>query len=163
MDLLPFDDYVRSLNRKRMSAGVLYRDENDRVLIVEPSYKEHWDIPGGACDEGEPPWRTAAREVREELGTDDRKPGDLIVIDYISADDRMPEGLAFIFDGGLISDDDVAQLDITDPEIVSVNLMPLDAAAPKLKPILARRVAAALDAAHSGRLVICEDGYPVGS
>ncbi|QXV57471.1 NUDIX hydrolase [Amycolatopsis sp. TNS106] len=162
MDLLPFDDYVRSLNRKRMSAGVLYRDENDRVLIVEPSYKEHWDIPGGACDKDEPPWRTADREIREELGIT-RPPGQLIVIDYIPADDRMPEGLAFIFDGGLISADDLARLDITDPEIVSVNLMPLNDAAPKLKPILARRVAAALDAAHAGRLVICEDGYPVGS
>ncbi|MFK0249620.1 NUDIX domain-containing protein [Amycolatopsis azurea] len=160
MDLLPFDDYVRSLNRKRMSAGVLYRDTSGRVLIVEPSYKDHWDIPGGACDEGEPPWRTAAREVGEELGTD-RKPGDLIVIDYIPADERMPEGMAFIFDGGEITDDDVAKLDIADPEIVSVHLVQLDEVAPKLKPILARRVAAALDAARSTKLVICEDGRPV--
>ncbi|OXM50314.1 NUDIX hydrolase [Amycolatopsis thailandensis] len=160
MDLLPFDDYVRSLNRKRMSAGVLYRDQNDRVLIVEPSYKERWDIPGGACEKDEPPWKTAVREVLEELGID-QPLGQLIIIDYIPADDRMPEGLAFIFDGGLISDEDVAQLNITDPEIVSARLMTLDDAAPKLKPILARRVAAALDAARSAKLVTCEDGRPV--
>ncbi|RSN26480.1 NUDIX hydrolase [Streptomyces sp. WAC 05977] len=160
MDLLPFDDYVRSLNRKRMSAGVVFHDPAGRVLIVEPSYKEHWDIPGGACDEGEPPWRTADREIREELGIA-RPPGQLIVIDYIPADDRMPEGMAFVFDGGEITDDDVAKLDLRDPEILSVSLVQLNDAATKLKPILARRIAAALDAARSAKLVICEDGRPV--
>ncbi|HET6286371.1 MAG TPA: NUDIX hydrolase [Amycolatopsis sp.] len=160
MDLLPFDDYVRSLNRKRMSAGVLFHDRTGRVLFVEPSYKPHWDIPGGACDEGEPPWRTADREIREELGII-RPPGQLIVIDYIPADDRMPEGMAFIFDGGEITDDDVAKLDISDPEVLSVSLVQLEDAAAKLKPILARRIAAALGAARSAKLVICEDGHPV--
>lgn len=140
-----------------MSAGVLFYDQAGRVLIVEPSYKEHWDIPGGACDEGEPPWRTADREIREELGIV-RPPGQLIVIDYIPANDRMPEGMAFIFDGGQITEDDVAKLHITDPEIVSVTLTPLAEAAQKLKPILGRRIAAALDAARSAKLVICEDG-----
>ncbi|HWD06711.1 MAG TPA: NUDIX hydrolase [Amycolatopsis sp.] len=49
-----------------MSAGTLIRDEVGRVLLVEPSYKKHWDIPGGACEEGEPPWRTARRERAED-------------------------------------------------------------------------------------------------
>lgn len=157
MDLLPFDDYVRSLNRKRMSAGVLFRDEADRVLFVEPSYKSHWDIPGGACEEGEPPWRTAARETSEEVGID-RPLGNLLVIDYIPDDSRMPEGMAFVFDGGLVTEAEIKALPITDPEILSVALLPLDTAAPRLKPILARRMASALDAAHAGELLICEDG-----
>lgn len=157
MDLLPFDDYVRSLNRKRMSAGVLFRDESDRVLFVEPSYKSHWDIPGGACEEGEPPWRTALREIAEEVGID-RPLGNLLVVDYIPEDSRMPEGMAYIFDGGYVSEAEVEALTITDPEIVSAALLPLDTAAPRLKPILARRIATALDAAHAGELLICEDG-----
>ncbi|MEV0066566.1 hypothetical protein [Amycolatopsis sp. NPDC050768] len=28
------------------------------MLVVEPSYKDHWEIPGGACEAGETPWRT---------------------------------------------------------------------------------------------------------
>ncbi|MGW4521340.1 NUDIX domain-containing protein [Amycolatopsis sp. NPDC004378] len=157
MDLLPFDEYVRSLNRKRMSAGVLFRDEADRVLFVEPSYKPHWDIPGGACEEGEPPWRTAAREVAEEVGID-RPLGNLLVIDYIPDDLRMPEGMAYVFDGGLVAEAEIKALKITDPEILSVELLPLDTAASRLKPILARRIAVALDAARAGELLICEDG-----
>lgn len=160
MDLLPFDEYVRSLNRKRMSAGVLYRDDHDRVLFVEPSYKPHWDIPGGACEEGEAPWRTAAREVSEEVGIDEPV-GELLVIDYIPANSRMPEGVAFVFDGGYVTESEVAARDITDPEILSMALLPLDIAEARLKPVLARRVAAALDAARSGKLLICEDGRPI--
>ncbi len=110
MELLPFDEYVRSLNRKRMAAGVLFRDDADRVLIVEPSYKEDWEIPGGACDEDEPPWRTAEREIGEELGIT-RPPGRLIAIDYLPSDERMPEGLTFVFDGGVITDEDLAEIE----------------------------------------------------
>ncbi|MFD9890721.1 NUDIX domain-containing protein [Amycolatopsis sp. NPDC059027] len=157
MDLLPFDEYVRSLNRKRMSAGVLYYDDADRVLLVEPSYKPHWDIPGGACEAEESPWRTAAREVGEELGVT-AAPGDLLVIDYMPTSDRMPEGLAFIFDGGTISEAEVKALEITDPEILSAELVSLADAATRLKPSLARRLAIALEAAHTRTLAICDNG-----
>lgn len=160
VDLLPFDDYVRSLNRKRMSAGVLFRGEADRVLFVEPSYKPHWDIPGGACEEGESPWNTAAREIREEVGID-RPLGNLLVIDYVPHAARMPEGLAFVFDGGTVTDAEVKGLTITDPEIVSVEMLDLDAAVARLKPVLARRIAAALEAVHVGQLLMCEDGRRV--
>jgi ADP-ribose pyrophosphatase YjhB (NUDIX family) len=161
VDLLPFDDYVRSLNRKRMSAGTLIRDAADRVLLVEPSYKEHWDIPGGACEEGEPPWRTARRERAEEVGID-RPLGPLLVIDYIPANDRMPEGMAFIFDGGIITEDEAAELKLTDPEILSVHLLPIDEAADRVKPVLARRIRAALAAAQTGgSFVFCENGSPI--
>lgn len=160
MDLLPFDEYVRSLDRKRMSAGVLFRDAADRVLLVEPSYKPHWDIPGGAVDAGEPPWTTAVREVREELGLD-RPVGRLLVIDHQPDDGRFPEGMAYVFDGGVISEQEVADLVLTDPEIVAARLAVLDDFAEKLKPSLARRVAVALSVARTGGLALCENGKRV--
>ncbi|TKG58102.1 NUDIX domain-containing protein [Prauserella endophytica] len=160
MDLLPFDEYVASLARKRMSAGVLFRDTTGRVLLVEPSYKPHWDIPGGAVDADEPPWATAVREVREEVGID-RPLGRLLVIDHVSADGRMPEGIAFVFDGGLVTDQQVRSLSLTDPEIVSAGLHTLDEAAAKVKPALAARLAVAVEAADRGELALCEDGKRV--
>ncbi len=157
VDLLPFNEYVRSLNRKRMSAGVLLRDATGRVLLVEPSYKPHWDIPGGSVDAGEAPWTTAARELREELGI--RRPlGPPIVIDYVPTNDRMPEGVAFIFDGGITTDAEVRGLSLSDPEILSARLHTLEEAAEKVKPSLARRLAVALDVAVTGGLALCENG-----
>lgn len=161
MDLLPFDEYVRSLPRKRMSAGVLLRDDHGRVLLVEPSYKPHWDIPGGSVDTDEAPWTTAARELREELGIE-RALGAPLVIDHVAGTDRMPEGIAWIFDGGLITRDEVRALTLTDPEIVAADLYPLDEVTGKLKAALARRLHVALDVATSGGgLALCEDGHRI--
>jgi 8-oxo-dGTP pyrophosphatase MutT (NUDIX family) len=79
--VVPVEQYVASLNRKRTVAGVLFRDAQDRVLLLRPSYKPNWEIPGGAGEADESPWETAAREVAEELGITDRPLGALLVVD----------------------------------------------------------------------------------
>jgi 8-oxo-dGTP pyrophosphatase MutT (NUDIX family) len=53
--VLPADQYVASLARKRMAAGALFRDEGGRVLLVNPVYKPAWDLPGGAAEAEESP------------------------------------------------------------------------------------------------------------
>ncbi|MET7994332.1 NUDIX hydrolase [Amycolatopsis sp. NPDC005232] len=163
MELLPFDEYARSLNRKQIAAGTLIRDDADRVLVVEPSYKDHWEIPGGACEAGETPWRTARREQAEELGLD-RPLGPLLVIDHVPENGPMPEALAFVFDGGFLTEDEVRHLRLTDPEIRSVHLLPIDEAAARVNPGLGRRLRVALAAARAGATVVfCEGGQPVVS
>jgi 8-oxo-dGTP pyrophosphatase MutT (NUDIX family) len=72
--VLPVDEYVARLPRKRMAAGVLFRDKLNRVLLLQTSYKPNLEVPGGAVEADEAPWTTAAREVAEELGWD-RLPG----------------------------------------------------------------------------------------
>lgn len=160
MDLLPFDEYARSLPRKRVAAGVVYRDEERRVLLVETSYKSEWDIPGGTVDADEPPWHTARREVAEELGLD-RPLGRLLVIDYIPTEGPMPEGMAFVWDGGLLTAGERDGLTLTDPEILSVRFCSDEEIAERVKPRLAGRIAAALAAVDSGDLAFCEAGRPV--
>lgn len=70
----------------------------------------------------------------------------------------MPEGIAFIFDGGLIDQADVDALDLTDPEILSVDLVPVDQVATKVKPSLARRLSVAWSVVATGNLALCNDG-----
>src|SRR5215475_1091124 len=145
VDLLPYDEYAQSLNRKRASAGVLFRDEQRRVLLVQTSYKVDWDIPGGAVEAGEAPWVTARREVREELGID-RPLGQLLVIDYVPDDGLMPEGLAFVWDGGILTQSDRDLVILTDPEIVAVEFRAVTDVVGRVKPRLERRLRAALEA-----------------
>lgn len=159
MDLLPFEEYVAQLPRKRMAAGVLLRSLDGRVLLVEPSYKPTWDIPGGSVDADEAPWSTARRELREELGIE-RPMDTVLVIDHEHAANGYPEGMVWVFDGGLV--DDAEQLRPTDEEIMSVGLYRLGEVSGKLKPALARRLAVALDVATTGGpLALCDDGVRV--
>src|SRR5262249_19573019 len=92
---------VPELPPKRMAAGVLVRGGGNRVLLVEPTYKPNWEIPGGVVEADESPWAAAGRELAEELGWA-RPVGRLLVVDYVYPDDRFPEGVMFVFDGGVI-------------------------------------------------------------
>lgn len=53
--------------RKRVATNVLIHDTSGRVLLVNPTYKPHWDVPGGMTEANESPRTAAARELREEL------------------------------------------------------------------------------------------------
>ena len=49
------------------AAGALFVDERGRVMLVEPTYKPMWEIPGGVIESGETPSAACAREIDEEL------------------------------------------------------------------------------------------------
>jgi len=52
-----------------VSAGALIFDRKGRLLILNPTYKSGWTIPGGVMEaDGESPWEACQREVREETG-----------------------------------------------------------------------------------------------
>lgn len=154
---LPVEQYVAQLARKRMAAGVLFRDVHDRVLLVEPSYKPNWEIPGGAVEADESPWAAATREIAEEL-TWDRHVGRLLVVDYVMPQDHRPEGVVFVFDGGVVDETDVARMAFADSELISASFHTLDEARYKVKPLLADRLVAALGAVGEGTTVLCEQG-----
>jgi ADP-ribose pyrophosphatase YjhB (NUDIX family) len=88
-------EYLAGLARKRVAAGVVFRALDGRMLLVEPSYKVNWEIPGGAVEADESPWDGAARELREELGWE-RPVGRLLVVDQVRTQTRRPEGIVFV-------------------------------------------------------------------
>lgn len=159
-DVLPVEHYVAGLARKRQVAGVLFRDEDGRVLLAEPTYKPNWEIPGGAVEADESPWSAAAREVAEELGLD-RPLGRLLVVDYVRPQDNRPEGVVFLFDGGVLSGADLAGLTPAATEIRSVGFYSLDEIRARTKQLLADRIAVGLAAARDGVTALCEQGVRV--
>lgn len=124
---------MAGLSRKRMAAGVLFRDVHGRVLLVEPSYKPNWEIPGGAVEANESPWATATRELAEELEWD-QPLGRLLVVDYVRPQDSRPEGVVFVFDGGVLDETDVLGMVFPDAEILSVAFHTLAEVRGKVKP-----------------------------
>jgi 8-oxo-dGTP pyrophosphatase MutT (NUDIX family) len=75
--------YLNKLPKKRMGAGCLLFDNQGRILILKPTYKDHWLLPGGVIEANQSPRQACIREVKEETGID-CQPTKLICIDYVS-------------------------------------------------------------------------------
>ncbi|WP_331751053.1 NUDIX hydrolase (plasmid) [Streptomyces globisporus] len=87
-------------SRSSVSAGAVIRDEQGRVLIVDPVYKPHWNLPGGRAEENEDPRETCRREVLEELNLA-LDIGPLLVHATIPLSEG-PQHDYYIFDGGVV-------------------------------------------------------------
>lgn len=95
--------------RPDCAAGALFVDDEGRVLIVEPTYKPRWEIPGGRVERGETPRAACLRELREELGLD-LPLGRLLVVDW--APNVRDEHVRFVFDGGTLTDEQLDAIDL---------------------------------------------------
>jgi ADP-ribose pyrophosphatase YjhB (NUDIX family) len=131
--------------RKRVSADVLLRDEAGRILLVKPTYKPGWDLPGGMAEANEAPDDAARRELKEELGLDVTLHA-LLVIDWVPPHGPWDDQLAFIFDGGILSASQRAQLRPCDGELSEAAFISPSEAVQHLDDRLARRFRAALTA-----------------
>ncbi len=98
----PDKAFYASLPAKRMGAGCLFFDAAGQVMLVRPTYKLSWEIPGGVVERNESPKQCCKREVQEEIGLR-REIGDLLVVDYNSEMGERSESLMFIFDGGTLT------------------------------------------------------------
>ena len=142
-----------------MAAGALFLDDVGRVLLVEPTYKPTWEIPGGRVEPGERPRAACVRELREELGLD-LEPGRLLVVDW--APREGVDRVLFVFDGGALTAAQRSAITLPLDELASWAYVPPDELPARLAPWLARRVAAALEARRGRVTRYLEFGVPAG-
>jgi 8-oxo-dGTP diphosphatase len=137
-----------AVSQPRTAAGVLLFDEAGRVLLVNPTYKPGWEIPGGYLHPGETPSEGAARELTEELGLSSPI-GRLLVADWAP---HPTEGdkLLFVFDGGAFTETDRAQIAPDGKEIDEYAFYKEDQLDAVLIPRLAHWIHAAFAARKDG-------------
>ena len=131
--------------RKTVAGGALIRDGYDRILFVQPRYKPTLEIPGGIVEENESPYQACRREIREEIGLD-IEPGQLLVVDWRPRHGVWSDSLNFIFDGGVLTDEQASRIKVAEDELVSLAFLSLDQAEPNLLPSMARRLSLAVKA-----------------
>jgi phosphoribosylglycinamide formyltransferase 1 len=153
-DLLAFR---RSLPAKRMGAGLLVRDAEGRVMLVEPTYKDAWEIPGGVIDEDESPRECVIREVREELGLE-VEPGRLLVVDYQHPEPDRTESVMFVFDGGVIGEEATSRVVLQEQELRSWRFIDVETLKSTASSRLGRRLLHVLKAVADGQTLYLENG-----
>jgi 8-oxo-dGTP diphosphatase len=144
-----------------VSAGALIFDRAGRLLILKPTYKSGWTIPGGVMEaDGESPWEACQREVREETGLEVRR-GRLAAMDFRRPRPGRAGGIRFLFDCGQVSDAELAGLKLQPEEISESRLVRLSDALPLLRGPIRRRVRAATQGRGPRAVVYLEDGRPL--
>ncbi|MFB9961892.1 NUDIX domain-containing protein [Sinosporangium siamense] len=144
-------EWYASLPTFFASAGMLFTDVNDKVLLVKPNYRPDWSIPGGVVEADEDPDEAATREIEEELGLKVRV-GGLLVVDWAPPVHDRPRAMVnFLFDGGVIMDKEEIRIQVE--ELDDVGFFPWSEAAERLPLHAACRIPAALRARENGRTV----------
>jgi 8-oxo-dGTP diphosphatase len=142
------------------SAGALIFDAAGRLLILKPTYKKGWTVPGGQIDAGgESPWDACRRETLEECGLTVER-GRLICVDFLHPKPDRPGGVRFLFDCGAFTDEQLAGIRLQEAEISAHRLVELAKATELLSGPLRRRVSAS---AAADCCVYLENGRPVAA
>lgn len=149
-------EFIASLPAKRVAAGALFRDTAANILIVKPVYRPDWLIPGGTADKDESPYQACQREVAEELGVPFFV-GRLLCLEYQSTHGQLTESLQFIFDGGVLNDEQLMSIRLPADELSEYRFCAWDEAQSLLSPKLAQRLLFARRALQGGRMIYLEN------
>ncbi|MGW0081035.1 NUDIX hydrolase [Streptomyces sp. NPDC003393] len=145
-----------------VASGVLLFDEQDRVLLVDPTYKPGWEFPGGVVEPGEAPARAGMREVAEETGLRLDEVPRLLVVDWERPAPPAFGGLRLLFDGGRLDSGAARDLLLPGPELRDCRFVTEQEAAGLLPAVRHERLRWALRARKRGAAVYLEAGVPVG-
>jgi 8-oxo-dGTP pyrophosphatase MutT (NUDIX family) len=153
-------EFYRSLPKKRMASAVLLFNEQHEILVVQPTYKEDWELPGGAIELGESPKAALVREAREELNLDlNPEELDFLLLDYMAGNGDITEALMFVFSGGYVSEEQINRIQLPADELKSYTFAEPKNAARLLGAIVGDRLLRALKAKESAGISYFEGRY----
>jgi ADP-ribose pyrophosphatase YjhB (NUDIX family) len=141
---------------RRIGALALIRNPAGAILMVKPTYKNGWIMPGGCARADEHAYAACARKVREETGLP-LTPGRLLVVDYIPCTPQTgsAEGYDFVYDGGIAPEGIAITLPKADadeqPELSAWEYLSLYDLHKYALPHHERRIRKALAALEDGR------------
>ena len=141
-----------------VSCGAILLNGQGRLLIVKPSYKSGWSIPGGSMhSSSETPWQACQREVMEETSLTVAR-GRLVVVDTRPHQDGRQMGMRFLFHCGTVPPEHESRIRVQPGELKEFRFAPVAEALEMLRPAIARRVQVGLVARSC---VYLEDGHRV--
>ncbi|WP_405806665.1 NUDIX domain-containing protein [Streptomyces sp. NBC_01187] len=158
----PDDDlavYLAAHPSPAAAVDALIRDERGRLLLVDPVYKDGWDLPGGMVDD-EGLVDGLLRELHEELRPAAVRVGRLLAVDNVPATVYGRAMTACVYAVHLPLPVSAADLTLQQDELCAAEFVPEDEALARLPERLRRRTAAALAAEHGAHTAHLHDGHP---
>jgi ADP-ribose pyrophosphatase YjhB (NUDIX family) len=150
-------NFYASLPSKWMAAGALFLDQQDRFLIVKPTYRDGWLLPPGAIEKDESPGHACMREVKEEIDLDVAITR-LLCVEYQGTNGPSTENIQFIFYGGKLTQEQIDAITLQESELSEYRLVTVEEALELLVPRLARRIPHCLQALKQQTIVYMESG-----
>ncbi|MFE7414567.1 NUDIX domain-containing protein [Streptomyces laurentii] len=161
---LPPAEFIETLPRATVYACLYFTDTHGRPLQLRATWQpELWQWPGGNMDPGETPWETAVRECREETGLVFEGRTRLLATHFTShrAEQWPANHIGFIFDGGELTDAQIAAVVLDPEEHTEYRLHTLAAWEREMNPASFRRLVEVDQARRTGATLYLEsdDGH----
>ena len=102
-------------------------------------------MPGGATDENESPLHCAVRETKEEIGLE-VSGLQLVGVYYGPKKGVYTDSLKFVFLGGVLNENQIAEIKLQTEELEKYTFMPPQEAIPLLSSSLQKSLSACLEA-----------------
>lgn len=156
----PPEQYIATLPKTTVYGCMFFTDTAGRVLQLRSSVKQHpmlWQWPGGNTDTEESPFATAVRECHEETGIVFAGPPKLLAVHWMPPTASWPALKAgFVFDGGRLTDQEVAGIQLDPGEHDLFEVRSLDEWAKAMDPPRWERMASVHRARTTGTVEYLE-------
>jgi len=150
-------EFFKQAPKKRVACGVIFFNTENEILIVKPTYKEGWTLPGGIVEEGESPLEGARREAAEEVGLALSDPKLLCIDHHYNAKDN-DDALQLIFFGGILSKKEIENIKLQASELSEHRFATPEQASKLLRHKISNCTEKALKALASDSIVYLENG-----
>src|ERR1051325_11152928 len=97
---------------KRVAGKAVFQDSRGCVLLVKPTYLNHWQLPGGRAEFLESPREACQRELCEELGVSSCINLRLTCVQHRREQCNGADELVFIFDAGILQSVDIDMISL---------------------------------------------------
>lgn len=151
------DDFYKNLPRKAMSAAALFFNQKGELLILKPTYKDHWGLPGGIGELYETPWRACIREIKEEIGLDILEKKNLLSVSYSFSKEKEREYIQFIFYGGVLDDKQIKDIKVDGSEISKYQFVKIKEVEKFLSEGTAKRAVKSVQALKDNKIVYIDE------
>ena len=148
--------YYANLPRKRVSAGALFFNTKNQLLIVKPNYKDNWLLVDGSVEAKESPYQGIKRELKEEIGLSFRPHP--ICIEYKLRKNFQSETIYILFYGGVLNQKQINSIKLQKSELEEYKFISPKSAIKVLSKTAGARIPHCLRAIKNKELIYLENG-----